>query len=265
MDDFKMDELDNLEMKFQEVADPKVLSVLDKLGNGIALVVKTIQSTAIKLPTEYQVKGSVNAKITDLPPITIKNFSDTAKYFQALDNRLAQLVQAISLVSSQKPAPIKIDAPKVDVGPITKAIGEIHFPEYSNDNESVTNMLLDVKGVLVEILNRPQMTPNPVSHMSINGLNGSVLTTQIQLGSTVTATPAIPLTNRRSLQLYNNGAGTIYIGGSTVTAANGIPVPSGSYSDIIDAGVHMTLYAISAAGQNNDVRVLEVSDISMGT
>lgn len=61
-------------------------------------------------------------------------------------------------------------------------------------------------------------------------------------------------TTRQSLTVYNNGAGTIYLGGSGVTVAGGLPVPA-STPYIMD-GSTAALYAISASG-TNDVRTME--------
>jgi hypothetical protein len=68
---------------------------------------------------------------------------------------------------------------------------------------------------------------------------------------------AANLTNRRSILIQNQGPLSVYIGGATVTTANG-------YELALKAGVEFamgesqTLYAIAASGTQN-VRVLEVS------
>ena len=64
--------------------------------------------------------------------------------------------------------------------------------------------------------------------------------------------------------VYNNSSTvTIFIGGSDVTATNGLPVPPKSYSPPIDAGVKMILYAVTSSSTAN-VRVLEISNDRIG-
>jgi hypothetical protein len=66
-------------------------------------------------------------------------------------------------------------------------------------------------------------------------------------------------TNRRSILIQNQGPLSVYIGGASVTTANG-------YELALKAGVEFaigesqTLYAIAASGTQN-VRVLEVYDV----
>ena len=103
------------------------------------------------------------------------------------------------------------------------------------------------------------MTPQPVTNVTLNGLQGNIKTTSATVGSTVAQLPSYgQLFNRRAIVIYNNSAVTIYIGGSDVTTSNGMPVPANSYSPILDAGYNMVMYGIAASGSNN-VRVLEVS------
>lgn len=66
-------------------------------------------------------------------------------------------------------------------------------------------------------------------------------------------------TNRRSVSIYNNGTGTIYIGpAATVTVAagsdlGGFPIPAGG-AMTLDRASQGTVYAIAASG-SQDVRV----------
>lgn len=59
-----------------------------------------------------------------------------------------------------------------------------------------------------------------------------------------------------SLAFYNNGAATIYVGGSDVTTANGAPVPASSWSPGFDLDPGEALYGIVASG-TVEARVLE--------
>lgn len=59
-----------------------------------------------------------------------------------------------------------------------------------------------------------------------------------------------------SLAVYNNGASTVYIGGSGVTTANGAPVAAGSWGPSFDLNAQDRLYGIAASG-TVEVRVIE--------
>lgn len=111
----------------------------------------------------------------------------------------------------------------------------------------------------------PQKVPQPVTHFSINALRGFVHTTAATVDTDPTPLPEYGvLQNRRAIIIFNNDpTATLYIGGSTVTTANGMPVLAQSYSPILDAGVSMIVYGIVESGAIN-VRVLEASDESSG-
>jgi len=69
------------------------------------------------------------------------------------------------------------------------------------------------------------------------------------------AGPATRLRGRRQLMIQNLGAGILYVGDSTVTAADGVRVASGDTLtlDVLDVG---DIYAISDGV--SDVRVVEL-------
>jgi len=79
----------------------------------------------------------------------------------------------------------------------------------------------------------------------------------ITVTTAATALPAVALTDRKNLSLYNNGASDIFIGSSTVTASGGFPVPRRT-SLSLDVNNNVIVYAITSAG-TADVRILEVS------
>jgi hypothetical protein len=83
---------------------------------------------------------------------------------------------------------------------------------------------------------------------------GNPVTTAVTCTTSATAAPASPLANRVTGTFVNNSNVTIYLGGSTVTTATGIPLlPGASFTD--DIG-HATYYCIVASG-TADLRVLE--------
>ena len=68
---------------------------------------------------------------------------------------------------------------------------------------------------------------------------------------------ATNLTNRRTIVIQNQGPKSIFVGGASVTTANGVEVFLKS-TLIIDISESQTVYAISATGTQN-VRIFEVS------
>ena len=79
------------------------------------------------------------------------------------------------------------------------------------------------------------------------------VTTAYSVGTSVTAIGSNPA-GRKWILVFNNGTAAIYVGGSGVTTASGIPVPAGGPSSFpFDSTVQ--LYAISTATQ--DVRTME--------
>lgn len=76
----------------------------------------------------------------------------------------------------------------------------------------------------------------------------------VSCGTTATAAPASLLTNRTTLTLVNNSSAVVYIGGSGVTTATGVPLQPGAvFSDDVGASPY---YCIVASG-TADVRALE--------
>lgn len=117
----------------------------------------------------------------------------------------------------------------------------------------------------VEISNfPPQKYPMPVTNININPLRGFAKTTAVTVTTALTPLPGEVLAYRRSLVVYNNSSSvTIYLGGSTMTFSDGIPVPPNSYSPAFDAGPRMIVYARTSASTAN-VRVLELSNENIG-
>lgn len=83
----------------------------------------------------------------------------------------------------------------------------------------------------------------------------SVVGTGVTCATTATAAPASPLANRHSICIYNNGSNTIFIGPTSVTTSNGLPVPpGGSYCDDVNT---TQVYSCIVASGTEDARVLE--------
>lgn len=89
--------------------------------------------------------------------------------------------------------------------------------------------------------------------MAVKSRAVSVATTATQLDSTTDNDDGSP---GESIAVYNNGAATIYIGGSSVTTATGSPVAAGTWGPTFDLGPGEPLYGIVASG-TVEARVLE--------
>src|SRR3990167_7834184 len=106
----------------------------------------------------------------------------------------------------------------------------------------------------------PTKTPLPVTNININPLRGFAKSTSVTVTTALTVLPPETLAYRRSLIVFNNSSSTtVYIGGSTMVATDGLPVLAQTYSPTIDAGPKMIIYGKTTAG-SADVRVLEVSN-----
>lgn len=92
------------------------------------------------------------------------------------------------------------------------------------------------------------------SSLSLSGIPKSTL---VKVNSKAQPLPETPLPLRSSLVVFNDSPNTIYLGGSDVSTASGLPVLKQSYSPSINAGEKMVLYAI--ADKTSNVRVFEVS------
>jgi hypothetical protein len=88
------------------------------------------------------------------------------------------------------------------------------------------------------------------------GFAGTVLTTSVSVGTTATVLPAASLANRKTLVVHNSGSATIFLGGSGVTTANGMPILKGS-SFSADIGSAL-IYGIVASGTQTAI-VMEIS------
>lgn len=92
----------------------------------------------------------------------------------------------------------------------------------------------------------------------------AVKSTVVAVATTATRLDTLNESDSRSgssVALYNDGAATIYIGGSDVTtsgATKGYPVAAGSYGPGMDLGTEEALYGIVASGTVNMI-VLETS------
>lgn len=210
----------------------------DKIMAALAILQKELGSTIqASQPRMDVVVAAINGLSEVLARQTSAN--DTSPVIKAL-KQLEKAVEKINVTVDNSEIAKAIKAMKVDVP-------EIKFPDYVN----VGNW-------------PPQRVPQPVTSININPLRGFIKTTAATVTTTLTTLPSYGvLDNRRAILIYNNSSNTIYVGGSDVTATNGMPVPASSYSPILDAGIKMIIYGIASTGSNN-VRVMEASNDAIG-
>lgn len=256
---------DDLEFKFQEIADPKTLTLLDKIGQALVKIYTTIPKQVV-LPKLFQIQGKV--EVTKQSPVIVANISDLGKYFQSLEQKLTVWAQASSTAQPPTIEFPKFDIPKnepVDLSGVTSAIQELQKSLQKVESSTDTAILRKIQDILGEFTSRPTMSPTAVTNVFLNPNNGVVKTFDNIVGTSVTPLPSYgQLLDRRSLVIYNNSSNTIYWGGSDVTVNNGIPITAGSFSSPIDAGYNLRVYAI-AGSNGNDVRTVEISKDLSGT
>lgn len=90
--------------------------------------------------------------------------------------------------------------------------------------------------------------------------NTAVASTANTLGVADTAEAAVasPLASRKYLFLYNNSNKQIFVGGASVSAANGFPVSPGSYLEM-RAGAASPVNFVGRSGETPEIRTLELS------
>lgn len=95
---------------------------------------------------------------------------------------------------------------------------------------------------------------NPENASVSIGLRQSTLA----VTSSAVSLTASPLENRRALVIYNAGPSTLYIGSSTVTTANGMPIAVGEKIAFdIQGTPNVEIYGVSDA--SSDVRIMELA------
>jgi len=263
-------ENDRFRVKLQTAADPQQLSLLQTLGTKLDSLLTALRGINIVLPKVFDVRGRVQADIENLPPVRISNALEVQAEVTKSVNNLARMMLQFSESVIKNNRDTKVEMPSSF--DIKNDVSIRHWDELINAMEELKkgfNILINKEtGGLankVEVTNFPiPKIPTPVTHISINALNGFVNTTATTVTTSLTPLPAYGvLANRRAITIYNNGSSTLYIGGSDVTTTNGLPVPAGSYSPALDAGVRTIVYGVVASG-SVDVRVMELSDIASG-
>jgi len=95
---------------------------------------------------------------------------------------------------------------------------------------------------------------NPEDFSVSIGLRSSAIT----VTTAATALPINPLEYRRALVVHNNSASTIFLGGSSVTVADGLPLLTGEKIAFdIQNNPNVVVYAV--AGSSVNVRIMELA------
>lgn len=256
-------------LKFQEIADPQSFKWYQAIVNALGNLTTTVKSLRVDFPRIYTVSGSVH--IDSIPPVEVKNFPDLNNAFKSVALGINSMQEAIiKAISSQK-----LEVPKS-----TSINNEVSMKGMSDLLDGVEelkkgfNILIKAtqeskgmdsgKPLAVEIVaDLPRPMATPVTNISLNGLGGFAKATAVTVTSGLTVLPGTALTDRRSLIIYNNSNQTLEIGGSTFTFGNGLPIPTLSYSPVIDASAKLVIYGRVTSG-SADVRIFEMSDINTG-
>lgn len=104
---------------------------------------------------------------------------------------------------------------------------------------------VDVSGSSVSISGTVSTSASGNANVKASAISVTTSATQLVAGS--------PLANRRIILVVNNSSNTVYLGGSAVTTATGVPL--GKHNSV-EVECSTGLYAIAATG-TNDIRILE--------
>ncbi len=128
----------------------------------------------------------------------------------------------------------------------------LHRKEATPAGPAGTQRGTEQRGIPVVLLN-----PEELFAESFGNIN--ILSTSVTVDDSPTALPAISLSDRKRLLIYNLDPKTLYIGGSGVTESTGLPVPSGLFQPfhLFPIG-SAQLFGIYPSG-SGDVRVMEIA------
>lgn len=240
-----------------------VKKVPQAIDSSTSQLMKALANIKLEIPDIQEITGKV--EITNKPEVSIPQLTQVVAHLASIKGE----IQAIKIPDIKIPNSFKID----NIGDIKEFVAEANKELLNKVAEAVDKVSQAVSSLprvefpdSISIDNfPPQKIPQPVTHMSINSLNGYVKTTAVTVSTTLGTLPSYGvLSGRRSLQIYNNSSDTtIYIGGSDVTATNGLPVPPLSYSPALDAGIKLIIYGVTSSGSAN-ARVVEISDEESG-
>lgn len=260
LEELKLENVESLAFAFEQLdpiikslqsssqSDKQTIALLSKLIGQVTQLSNVLKESAkktVNFPDVQKVEGSV--QITNLP-------DNQSQIVQGLDRVEAVLTATLNKKAAKAETKIelaegKMISEKLDrlAEALNKLPGNMEFPT----TVQVTNF-------------PPQKYPMPVTSININPLRGFAKSRNVTVTSTPTPLPSEILAYRRGLVVYNNSSTiTMYVGGSDVSATNGMPVPPNSYSPAFDAGPKMVVYGVVSTG-SIDVRTLELSNENIG-
>jgi hypothetical protein len=91
----------------------------------------------------------------------------------------------------------------------------------------------------------------------MTSISGRLTPSTTTVNTTATIIPSTAASGRRSIEVYNNGSNTVFLGNSSVTTSTGMPLVAGG-NKAYDLDDSVVLYGITASG-SSDVRSLEGS------
>lgn len=96
--------------------------------------------------------------------------------------------------------------------------------------------------------------------IELSGLSGGITTAAITITDVATKIPASAFAGRDTMAVRIIGAETVYIGGSTVTVANGFPKFQNETIELdITDSVSVELHGICESGKSSEVRAIEIA------
>jgi hypothetical protein len=277
----RIDNLNQLELYFQDLGEKfdefkRAYTTGRKLDEGkkLSFEVNNLKELEKYFTMLSQQFSSLTTAISKMPPpnIALPKIELPKQEKQTLDPKVLDLLTTLQRQIEQMQIPPlslpKITFPKpepIDFSEVVMAIEDLKKSSSDTNIGDLTGVLRRIEAGIASLVNRPQMTPQPVTNVWLNPNQGFLKTTDNTVGITATTLPGYgQLIDRRSILIYNNSSKTIYIGGSDVTVANGLPVPAASYAPPIDAGYNLPVYGV-ASTNGNSVRVIEISKDQSGS
>lgn len=241
---------------------------LKYLFQHIDELIQRVNGFNVKFPDKQQIEGVVKvANQVQFPKVELLSaLTSVSKGLKAVETKIENLQLVV-------PAPkVEVAAPAIQFPKIPEGITPKEFKQMTDLLSSIKEELHKLPSKLPEAIFPdtinignfpPQKVPQPVTNININPLRGYAKSRNITVGTTPTPLPDEVLAFRRSLIIYNNSTGDLYVGGQDVSSTNGLIVPTESYSPVIDAGPKLIIYGIVASG-TADARVFEVSNENIG-
>lgn len=214
-----------------------------RLGDGTNFFTSTSENSDIALDVHVS-NTSIAVTATNLDIRDLVYTSDSVTAYQGTN----------PWVIGDGGSSITVDAVNLDIRDLTAA------------SDSVQSWLRDGAGTALTstlVGSDQALDVNLVNTISINdaALANTAIANDVNVLDTANIAEAIvtsALSNRKYLWIYNNGNRKLYVGGASVTAANGFPVSPGSYLEM-RAGASISPYFIGQTGDTPEIRHLELS------